>query len=326
MEGRTAVLDAPLSRRARVRPPRGPWPRRRWLWLAAALAVVAGIGIVVAVLLSGRAETVVGAAGSGAAADAVAGPEQAALASTIEEAAALAGSTTANLLADPTAYSRLMGELAEARVAQSGTPAAASAARDELTAAMDRVVRSQNAKALADAQTGLGAVIDTAEAVAAETEGRIDDAGLLAELGSRIEAGRAVLATRTATVEAVGESRQSIADQTAAVLAARMSGFRAADGEWCAVDGRSCMAVAWPQARLADGSSVGLAGAENAVGGCFETDRIGSGRSAFALLYCPAGTPLPDGRKASGATAGDAAQDRLWISRDGKLADLRVRD
>ncbi|OJX67031.1 MAG: hypothetical protein BGO95_09855 [Micrococcales bacterium 73-13] len=315
MDGKTAVLDAPAGRR-----PPSPW----WLWGGAAVAVLAGIVVVVLALLGGRAVGVLGAGGAaGPPAGPLAGDAATALAAAIDQGSALAAATTADQLADPQAYSALLGALVEAGAV--GTPAGAEAARGRLLDAIDRVTRSRSAKALSDAQTDLSAVIGTAVQVNADTEGRVSDDGLRVELQARIDAARALLAGSAVTVDDVVAGTRGLTDQTAAVLAARLLGFREAEGRWCASDGSACLAIAWPEATLPGGDVVRLAGGETAIGDCYQTDEFRSGRSSVALLYCAAGAAIPDGRKAVGSVTGDPTKDRLWVVSEGRLSDLRYR-
>ncbi len=314
-----------------VPPQRPPLSRRaqRWLWIGTVAAVLVGIAAVGLVLLTARSGSLSRAAdgSSDAVAEASAATAFSVLATTIETGDALAASTTANQLADPTAYSELMGALTTARAAQSATAAKAIAARETLAGAIDQVNRSRSAKALADAQAGLGAIIGTAVDVNAEAAGHVADDAVRVELQARIDAGRALLASTTATVDEVNAGSQTITEQTAAVLAARILGFQAAQGRWCALGALDCLGIAWPTATLADGATVELSGGEHALdgSGCFETDEFGRGRERAALLYCPAGEPVPDSWRVSGLDAGDLQQDRLWSSADGALSGLRYR-
>jgi len=297
----------------------------RWLWIGVVAAVVLGIALVAAILLTARTEALPGGAAAG---DAAVGEDGAsgALARLIEEGTALAASTSANQLADPSAYSQLMGALATARTLLDGTPQQAEAAGKDISASMDRVSRSLAAKALADAQSELSAVIGTAIQVNAGAAGRVADDAVRVELQARVDAGWALLGAGV-TVDAVAQQTQAITDQTSAVLAARFMGFREADGKWCAAGGKSCVTLAWPIASLANGDRVELAGGENAVdgSGCYETDAFAVGRDRTALLFCPAGESVPDGRRASSTVAGDETKDRLWVSDGSRLSDLRYR-
>ena len=320
MGGETVVIE-----QRRPREPRGPLSDR-WLWAGVIAAVVLGITLVSVILLTARTGTlpIVGAiAGQGASG---ADPASATLAQTIEQGTALAASTTANQLADPTAYSQLMGALTLAQPALDGTPQEIEMARRNIVAAMDRVSRSQSAKVLADAQTELSSVIGTAVQVNAGAAGRVADDAVRDELQARIDAGWALLSTNAA-VEAVAQQAQTITDQTAMVLAARFMGFREADGRWCATNGKSCVSLAWPVATLSGDDSVRLTGGENALdgSGCYATDEFAVGRGKAALLFCPAGESIPEGRRASGGNEGDVDRDRLWTVDGSRLTDLRYR-
>lgn len=315
MDGKTEVNDAPA--------PRGPL-HGRWLWVGVVAAVVVGVGLVAAILLTARTDAL--PSGSAAAGDNAVGADTATstLTQLIEEGSALAASTTANQLADPAAYSQLMGALATARTVLEGSPQQVEAARRDITASMDRVARSLSAKALADAQSELSAVIGTAVEVNAGAAGRVPDDAIRVELQARIDAGWALLGA-SAAVDAVAQQTQVITEQTAAVLDARFMGFREADGRWCA--GGSCLELSWPTLQLSGDDRISLTGGENAMdgSGCYETDRFAQGRDKVALLFCPAGESIPDGRRASGSTAGDVSKDRLWVSDGAKLSDLRYR-
>ncbi|HWL03179.1 MAG TPA: hypothetical protein VNQ52_12515 [Microbacteriaceae bacterium] len=317
MDGSTAAIDGP--------PPRGPFAGR-WLWVGVVAAVVVGIALIAAILLTARTAALPG--GSAVAGNAAVGADTASatLAQLIEEGAALVASTTANQLADPTAYSQLMGAIVIARASLEGTPQAIESARREVVASMDRVSRSLSAKALADAQSDLSAVIGTAVQVNAGAAGRVADDSVRVELQARVEAGWALLSS-SANLDAVVQQAQTITDQTTVVLDARFMGFRESDGKWCVTGGKSCVVLAWPAATLASGDRVELAGGEHAVdgSGCYETESFAVGRDKMALLYCPAGESVPDGRRATGANAGDLDRDRLWFSDGSKLSDLRYR-
>lgn len=319
--GGTEVLDVPADAVA---------PRRTgidWRWLVVAGAVLVGIGIVVTVLLtSGGARGTSGASTADARSEALGADAHAALAVAIEQGEALAASMTADRLADPPAHSALLGALADGRAAGGGSASEAEAARGVLLEAIDRVTRSFNAKALADAQTDLSAIIATAVEVHAETAGRVADDGLRVELQARIDSGRILLSTAAAAVADVAGGAQAITDQTAAVLAARLLGFQQAQGRWCA-SSDDCIEIAWPTVTLATGDVIELAGGAETLGDseCFETDRFRAGRSDVAFLYCPAGAETPDGRRATGRAEGDESVDRLWLVDDGRLSDLRTR-
>lgn len=298
----------------------------RWLWAGVVAAVAVGVALVVVISLTARP----GALRTGAAAAAAVGidAESAPLAELIAGGEALAASTTPGELADPTAYTQLMGALVSARTSLGGATARVDLARQSLVDAIDRVQRSRTAKSLGDAQATLEAVIATAVDVVASTAGRVPDDAVRTELQARIDAGRALLGA-AASVDAVLQQVQTITEQTAVVLEARHLGFREADGRWCAAGARACLEVAWPL--LVVGGErvehVELAGGEVAVdgGGCFETDRFVLGRDRVALLYCPAGAAVPDGRRVSGPDAGEVERDRLWISDGARLTELRYR-
>lgn len=321
MAGDTQLLRAPGPRVSWLRPVRG-W----WLWVGAAAAVLAGLAVAVAVLVAPSASVVTAGAADGAP---LTGEQsvRTALEQAIETGSALAASTTANDLADPAAYTALMGALVMARLALDGTPQEAEAARLATVSSIDRVTRSQRAKALGDAQAGLAAVIGTAQELLVSSEGRVADDAVRVELQVRVDAGRLLLASATGDIEQVAAQTQAITDQTAAVLAARLLGFLAAEGEWCRGDGRSCVAITWPMAAFAGGTSIELSGGDEALegSGCFETEPFGSGRDQTALLYCPAGEVVPEGRRVAGGDTGDASRDRLWTSSGGRLSDLRYR-
>lgn len=317
MDGSTAVIGPPRRR--------GPF-HGRWLWVGVVAAVVVGIALVAAIALTARTTTPSGS--MAAIGDAAAGSDTAAatLSELIETGTALAASTTANQLADPAAYSQLMGALATARTVIAGTPTEIDAARNAISAAMDRVGRSLSAKALADAQSDLSAVIGTAVAVNAGAAGRVDDDSLRAELQSRVDAGWALLSA-SVPVDTVAQQTQAITDQTAAVLAARHMGFRESDGTWCASGDKSCIVLAWPSATLANGEQLELAGGQNAIdgSGCYATDEFRVGREKAGLVFCPAGESAPDGYRMARADEGDLERDRLWVSSGTRLSELRYR-
>jgi len=305
----------------------GPAPRRpratRWLWAGVVAAVAVGVALVVVISLTARP----GALRTGAAAAAAVGidAESAPLAELIAAGEELAASTTPSELADPTAYTQLMGAIVSARASLDAPSVRVDAARQALVDAIDRVQRSRTAKSLGDAQATLAAVVATAAEVSANAAGRVPDDAVRAELQSRIDAGRALLGA-AASVDAVLLHVQAITEQTAVVLEARHVGFREADGRWCAAGGRSCLEVAWPLL-IVGAERVELAGGEVALdgSGCFETDRVVLGRDRVALLYCPAGAAAPDGRRVSGPDAGEIERDRLWVSDGARLSELRYR-
>lgn len=302
------------------------WHGGRWLWVGVVAAVVAGVALVAAIVLTARTDALPATAAAAGADAAGSDAASATLAELIAAGEALAASTTANQLADPAAYSQLAGALATGRVALGGAQNAIEAARQDIAAAMDRVTRSRSAKALADAQIELSAVIGTAVQVNAGAAGRVPDDSVRVELQARVDAGWALLSA-SASIAAVEQQVQTITDQTAVVLAARFLGFREAEGRWCASDGKSCLVIAWPLVTFAGGAEAELAGGDQVVdgSGCTETDEFAIGRDRVSLLLCPAGEAVPDARRASGAVAGDLDRDRLWVSDGSRLTELRYR-
>jgi len=300
--------------------------RSRWLWVGVVAAVVVGVALVAAIVLTARTEALPGSGFAAGGAPAGADGASAALAQLIEDGSALAASTTANQLADPVAHAELLGALVTAGQALEGSAQQIESSRQAVAAAMDRVTRSLNAKALADAQSELSAVLGTAVQVNASAAGRVADDAVRVELQARVDAGWALLGG-SATIVAVAQQTQAIADQTAVVLDARFMGFREADGKWCTTGGRSCLTLAWPAATLANGDRVELAGGENAVdgSGCYLTDQFAVGRDKQALLFCPAGEAVPDRMRASALSGDDQDRDRLWLVDGSRLSDLRYR-
>jgi hypothetical protein len=317
MDETTAVLDA--------RAPR--WRRPDWFWIAVSAAIAVGVAVIVMVVLaSGARDATTAGDPADARAAALGGAASAGLAAAIEQGDALAASTSAAQLADPTAYSDLLGALAAARSVQAAGTGQAEPARSNLADAIDRVLRSQSAKALSDARSDLSAVLATAVDVVAEMQGRIADESLRTQLQSGIDAGTALIASPVATVGDVAAGAQTITDQTAAVLAARLLGFREAQGGWCAT-ADDCLVIDWPNATLANGDVIALDGGDQTLSDseCSETDTFRTGRDAASFLYCPAGAAIPDGRRATGGTVGDESVDRLWLVSGNRLSDLRQR-
>ena len=236
-----------------------------------------------------------------------------------ELAAALTAAAGADRLETPQATEVPPDDLERRTAAlESGTRELAQLS-ETLTAVSTAAADAHSVQQLEVAKEQLERAITRGQS-ALDAAAQVDDLALLAELENAVKDGRALLKDETAQLDAVRAATTGLSDLAAEVetaIGAAVPKREDVNGQWCGPAGSvlGCFTVDLPQLTT-QGNSANYVLSWTDTGdlsGCmsFSATQLGT-NGGFAMVYCPAGTPMPPGPGENLSASDDVTQDRFF--------------